>query len=179
MLPGKIFACLLFFIMATSCSSLLYTGTGAIEKGTLTPAALDSLRSYLAGATPAALRDTLIIKYEFNHETCWDLMDRRPDSVIMRNVVHYQQYMQTLAAARPQAGIFLFREPGNDFNKIKSFNNQILIDNGYLKNLFFRKKATCGSSVIVDPEGNYLVRKSDSHFESLHLSQAAFAAYFR
>lgn len=170
---------IVFTAVFASCTARLYSGKNKFEIGRIDNRTLNSLKSYLFKATNRVATDTIIIKFDFNKETCWDSFDLNPDSVIMKNVVHYQNYIRSIPVQRPNASVYMFREPGSRFNKIKSFNKDILIDDGFLQQLFFKKRTICGSSVIVDPAGNYLITKSDSHFEAHTMSKEQFESFFK
>ncbi|MDE3144637.1 MAG: hypothetical protein KGL19_10815, partial [Bacteroidota bacterium] len=59
-----------------------------------------------------------------------------------------------------------------NLNKIKEWDNSILIDSTkHLFNLFFKKRCTCGSSIIVMPGKRFVFLRSDSHAEALDYTQ--------
>jgi hypothetical protein len=175
----KYICIVILLFVVTSCTTKLYSEKDRFEIGRIENTVLDSLKSYLLQVSHRPVKDTIIIRFDFNRETCWNAFDEKPDSVIMKNVVYYQNYIQSLPASRPQASVYLFREPGNKLNKIKLLNKDIIEDNGFLKGLFFKANARCGSSVIIDPSGNYLIRKSDAHFDALQTSKEEFRGFFK
>jgi hypothetical protein len=139
-----------------------------IESGILDADTYHSLRQLLAARTGSALKDTLIIKYNFNNEVCWRSMDQRDDSSNQRYITWNNQRVQMAMAARPNISVFTFREPGNNTNKVVKWNHAIIIDSSkQLLNLVFKKRTVCGSSLIVVPDRRFNLRRSDSHFQAL------------
>jgi hypothetical protein len=68
--------------------------------------------------------------------------------------------------------IFEYKETGSVFNEFQKRNKDILSDKGnLLKKLIFSDPAICGSSIIILPSKDYILCKSDSHFETLDYSK--------
>jgi hypothetical protein len=139
---------------------------GHINEGTY-----NQIKQFLSSEN-TQLKDTIIIKYDYNNETCWDRMDERNDSSIMTSVKYWQKHIQQKMTARQNLTVFHYREPGNDLNKIIKPDSSILIhDKKILLNLLFKKRTTCGSSIIIMPDKRFLFIRSDSHFEALEMSK--------
>jgi hypothetical protein len=114
------------------------------------------------------LNDTVIIKYDFNHETCWDRLDVQTDDYIKRVENGFNERIVKAIKERPAISVFHFRETGNDFNKYVKRNADIIIDSsGLIKKLLFDRRTVCGSSAIILPGGRSVILKSDSHFMAM------------
>lgn len=150
----------------------------AYQAGQLSQPLFDSLKHYLFMATGKPVRDTIIIKFDFNHETCWDLSDSRKNAEIDAAITRMNNHNAEMALSRGKMSMYQFRETGRDFNKIKYRNDSIMIDNGFLGKLLFKQKTVCGTSAIIDPAGRYLLMKSDSHFEALYITSEKFSSFF-
>jgi hypothetical protein len=75
-----------------------------------------------------------------------------------------------IIAARPNVSIFSFREPGKNINKLKKWDNSIIIDSTKeLFKLLFKKRCTCSSSIAIAPNKRFGFLRSDSHSEILTL----------
>lgn len=167
------------FVVFASCSTpRLYRENKKFESGELTPGDLESLKQYLSATSPQSLSDTIIIKFDFNRERCWDNLDKESDEYINRVLAGYQSRIKE-AAARPGVTIYQFREPGKAISKYKLWNQDILTDIGYLRQNLFKERTVCGSSVIVAPSGKYLLIKSDSHFDAIRLTGPELAAVWK
>jgi hypothetical protein len=126
---------------------------------------------FLNTVTNTSLKDTIIIKYDFNNETCWDLLDQKDDNHIMGFVARHQERVQHVLKTRQNVSVFNFREPGNNLNKIIKWDKSIIIDSSkQLFNLLFKDRCTCGSSILVTPDKQYIFIRSDSHFEALDMT---------
>ena len=117
----------------------------------------------------AELKENLI---SHNNETCWDELDKRSDDYVIPFITANQERVKSLLTLRNNVSIFAFREPGVNFNKIKKWDKSIIIDSDrYLFNMLFKERSTCGNSIIVLPDGRYVVIRSDSHSEAMEYSQ--------
>jgi hypothetical protein len=143
-----------------------------ILSGELTETDFSQLKQYIQTFSNTLVKDTIIIKYDFNNETCWNLLDGNTNNYIMRVLKSRQEKIKTMQIFRPNVSIFNFREPGNNLNKLKKLDNTILIDSTkQIKNLLFEKQYTCGSSIIIMPNKKFVFIKSDSHNDILDLNQ--------
>jgi hypothetical protein len=163
-------------IIASGCYSTGYLyrndDKNRIYTGKLSNSTFIDLKQYLTASTNSQLKDTIIIKYDYNNETCWDLLDQKKDDYVRPFIPTHQERIRTVLAARQNVSIFDFREPGQNFNKIKKWDNSIIIDTTkYLFKLLFKERCTCGSSIIVMPDKSFVFLRSDSHSEAMDYTQ--------
>lgn len=159
----------LLFLTESCNSSRLYgfDDKNRISHGQLSESTFNALKLFLTTATNTALKDSIIIKYDFNNETCWDLLDQKDDNHIMGFLARHQDRVQQVLKTRQNVSVFNFREPGNNLNKIIKWDKSIMIDSSkQLFNLLFKDRCTCGSSILVTPDKQYIFIRSDSHFEA-------------
>lgn len=134
----------------------------------LTDSVYNELRHFLANSSGITLKDTIIIKYDYNRESCWNMLDRQDDAYIKGIIRQQQQRIQKERMARPGISVFMYREPGNNINKLKKWDPDIQIDRtGNLQKWLFGKRKICGNSVIVLPDRTVLLFPSDAHFQAL------------
>ena len=167
---------LIVLIIAIGCNSTsrLYrrNDKNKIYTGKLSDSTYQSLKQFLTASTKSQVNDTIIIKYEYNNEVCWEILDLKDDDYIMGFVITHQERVRKALAARENISIFDFREPGENLNKIKKFDTSIKIDSTkFLFNLLFKKRCVCGSSIVVMPDKNYVFIRSDPHSEALDYSK--------
>jgi hypothetical protein len=165
-----------FVIFVESCSTASrlyrYDDKNRTYAGQLNDETFFALKQYLTNTTNTTLKDTIIIKYDYNNENCWDILDQREKEYIMDFVTTHKQRVQQILAARQNVSVFDFREPGNNLNKIKKWDNTIIIDTTkQLMNLLFKERCACGSSIIVMPDKKFVFLRSDSHSDALGLPQ--------
>lgn len=116
------------------------------------------------------VKDTIFIKYDFDHEDCWDQLDFKSKKYIKGIVQNFQAHISNFNSTFETAVAYNFRQPGKRFNKLKLWDETIIIDDReILKKLIFKDKAQCGSSAIILGDGSYLIFKGDPHFELLSL----------
>ncbi len=68
--------------MITSCTTSKLYLTNNKQSGILTEAKADSIRHYLDKILGEQIQDTVLIKYEFDNETCWNVLDGQSDQYI-------------------------------------------------------------------------------------------------
>jgi len=138
----------------------------------LEDSSLNAVKKYLSQFSNKAIQDTIIIMYDYNNETCWNSLDEKmKDEEIKGKVFCIQSSYDADLSSRPGVSFFEFREPGDNFNKIKRYNTSIIIDkNLELYNFFFKEKCTCGNSVLILPDGRYIFTRSDAHTNALFYS---------
>lgn len=166
-----VFAIFLTAVLIYSCSPKLYVDEEKrYQAGSLTDAQLDSLHLFLKENQRVALKDTIIIKYDFNNDVCWnDLNGQNAD--FLNNVRWtFQKNIQEKAQARPKVSIYQYCQTGKNFSPVKSKGLEIETDSGFLKKLLFKEVTSCGTSAIVLPNGKFLLVKSDPQFSALLLS---------
>lgn len=140
--------------------------------GELTDSVYKAVKEYLTQKTQTTLQDTLMIKYDYNHESCWNNLDAHGKRYIMKFVNAHQQIIHKTLLRRPQVSIFTFREPGDKLNKIKKWDNTIIIDSSrQLFTLLFQERCTCGSSILIMPDKTFVFYRSDSHSEIFNLTK--------
>jgi hypothetical protein len=131
-----------------------------------------ALKQFLQQYSNTPLRDTLAIKYDYNHETCWDRLDGRSADDIKRSISYSQNRVRELNTDLFGMSIFRFREEGKSVNKIIKWDSSILIDRDkILYKLLFKKKAICGNSAIVLPDRRFIFIPNDSHMEVLEFTR--------
>ena len=163
-------------IIVESCNTTSkiypYYDNNKTSKGQLSDSIFTALNKYLKITEDSKLRDTIIIKYDYNNESCWDILDESDDRHIMDFVSRHQERVQKALLTRKNVLIFEFREPGNNLNKIKKFNNLIIIDKSkQLFNLLFKERSPCGNSIIIMPDKKFVFLRSDSHSRILDLTK--------
>ena len=163
-----IVTCAAIFISCAPSAKLYKTNT--YTKARLHAASLDSLKNYLQSSAIGNINDTIIIKYEFDNESCWNLLDQQNSTDIKTVITNIQNHRKQQSELRPDISIFHYKEKGSKKNKLVEWNPDIRPDNGYLKHLLFGEQTVCGTSAIIFPTGEYLLIKSDSHFTALNLT---------
>lgn len=75
------------FTIIQSCGpySKLYRSdnTDRNYNGILSDSTYNTLKLFLVKTTSKKLYDILLIKYDYNNETCWDLLDQKDDDYIL------------------------------------------------------------------------------------------------
>lgn len=173
---NTILTSIVILIIAVGCSSTgrLYRSNdkNKIYAGKLSDSTFKGLRQYLTASANSHLNGTIIIKYDYNNESCWDLLDQKDDDYIRPFIPAHQERVRKVLAARQNVSIFDFREPGQNFNKIKKWDNSIKIDSTkFLFKLLFKERCVCGSSIIVMPDKSFVFVRSDSHSEAMYYSK--------
>jgi len=158
----------LIAVLISACSPKLYVDD-LYEAGSLGTSTFDSLRTFLKTNPTVKLRDTIMIKYDFNNDNCWSDLDGQNPEFINNARWAYQKNIQEKAAKRVDVAIYQYREEGNNFSPIRSKGLEIETDPGILRRLLFKTKTKCGTSAIILPNGKFLLIKSDSHFTALLL----------
>lgn len=167
---------LILLTMTLNCSSgsKLYRmkDKNKIVTGKLTDSEFMSVSEFLEKATSLKPKDTIIIKYDYNKESCWNRLDQQNADYINNIISWSQSRVQNAFKERPNLTVYRFREPGNNVNKIIDWDNSIVIDNDKrLFSLLFSQRSICGNSILLMPDGKYVFMRSDSHFEVLDLTQ--------
>lgn len=140
-----------------------------VKTGSLSKEEYKIFREYLESKN-LAVKDTIFIKYDFNNETCWDMLDRSDKEYINNILVGFQKHISDFNKQSNGAIAYNFREPGKNFNKLKLWDPTIIIDdNLFLRKLFFNKKHQCGTSLLILGDGSFATYSSDPHFEFLQV----------
>ncbi|MEH3115524.1 hypothetical protein [Pedobacter terrae] len=162
---------LLLLTLVYACSPKLYVDENKrYQAGTLSEAQIDSLHAFLKQNERLALKDTIIIKYDFNKDVCWNDLSYQNAEFLNNVRWAFQKNIQEKAEARPKVAIYQYREEGESFSPIKSKGLEIETDSGFLRKLLFREVTTCGTSAIILPNGKFLLVKSDPQFSALILN---------
>jgi len=141
---------------------------GKVIHGILNDSAYTALKEFCQLQSSSKINDTIIIKYDFNHEHCWSNLDMGDKDHINRVIDNYNASITNSVNSRPSISVFQFREPGNGINKYKKWNTSIGIDSSrLLSNLLFTDQVVCGSSAIILPDKRFILIRSDAHFEAL------------
>lgn len=133
---------------------------------------LSAVKKYLSTFSHKAIQDTIIIMYDYNNETCWNTLDKmKTEEEMKANAICIQSSYDAVLSTRPGVSFFEFREPGENFNKIKKYNTSIIIDKDLeLYKFFFKEKCRCGNSILILPDGRYIFTRSDAHTNALYYS---------
>ena len=164
-----LFLLVLYCVLSGSAYSQSKPSTvTSITTGVVSDSIYRQVKAYLSSLSTGTLQDTIIIKYDFNRESCWNMLDRQTDVYIKNVILQQQQRIQRTLMARPGISVFSFREAGNKINKLKKWDQTILIDqSGNLRKWLFTKKRICGSAIILFPDGHFVYFEVDPHFEAL------------
>ena len=167
----RLFTFIFLSLFLYACSPKLYVDEKKrYQAGTLTEAQIDSLHTFLKQNERLALKDTIIIKYDFNKDGCWKDLSYQNAEFLNNVRWAFQKNIQEKAEARPKVAIYQYREEGKSFSPVKSKGLEIETDPGFLKKLLFNEATTCGTSAIVLPNGKFLLVKSDPQFSALLLN---------
>ncbi|MFF5379763.1 hypothetical protein [Pedobacter suwonensis] len=168
---SPLFTLLLLSIFIYACSPKLYVDESKrYQAGTLSETQIDSLHTFLKQNDRLSLKDTIIIKYDFNKDVCWNDLSYQNAEFLNNVRWAFQKNIQEKAEARPKVAIYQYREPGESFSPIKSKGLEIETDSGFLRKLLFKEVTTCGTSAIILPNGKFLLVKSDPQFSALILN---------
>lgn len=141
-----------------------------IDSHKLSETEFENLKEYLSTTQNIIPKDTIIIKYEFNGETCWDMLDLEDDDYIHKIIDFRRKEIDKFNLLHKDGVAFRIREEGKNFNKVVSFDKTVLVDkSSFLRNLIFKEKNTCGNTVIILKDGKYYLRKGDPHFDIIQI----------
>lgn len=161
-----LFALIFSFI---GCFCFAQIKTSKLKDGVLSKADYQKFKDYLV-AKNLPIKDTIFIKYDFNGERCWEMLDNMSNEHVENVLYNFQEHIKQFNILFPSALAVNFREPGKRINKLKLWDDTIVIDDQLiLKQLFFKNRALCGTSAVVLGDGSYLIYKGDPHFELLQL----------
>jgi hypothetical protein len=164
---------ILSLLMLMSCNSTKNQNrveNTDVEKYTLTKDDFKNFKNYLNDNHKILAKDTIIIKYEFNNESCWDRLDREENSRIQYFIDLHQKEIEKFNSIHKNAVALHFREEGKNFNKVVFLDKSIFVDqSSFLKSLIFKEKNMCGNTIIMLKDGTYYLRKSDPHFDIIQV----------
>lgn len=164
-----IFAIFSFSVIACAGTKKVSKNKRSSDQFTLEK--VDSIKNYLSALSNKPVKDTVIIKYDFNYENCWNTLDQQTDLYINNIILSANDFISKYKIAHPGTSVYQIKEGGKNFNKLVLWNNKILTDGGYLRKNIFTKKTTCGTSLILYPDGSHKFFYSDSHFMALQPSK--------
>lgn len=154
----------LLLLISNFCYAQIKSKT---ETGVLSKEEYKAFREYLESKNLVA-KDTVFIKYDFNNETCWNMLDKSDNSHINNIVASFQKHISDFNNQSNGAIAYNFREPGKNFNKLKLWDKTIIIDDKlFLRKLFFKMKSECGTSLLILGDGSFATYSSDPHFDFL------------
>ncbi len=139
---------------------------GRTYGGLLSDSVFNSVKRLLTEMTGKDVQDTIIIKYDYDKETCWNNLDQRNDEQIKAVLNHRNNWVRQVLKSRPNISFFHFREPGEQLNKVIRWDSTVYIDSS--KQLFhwlFNQRSICGNSIIIMPDKRFVFLRSDPHFE--------------
>lgn len=137
--------------------------------GMLSPEEYETFKTYLKSKN-IEVKDTIYIKYDFNIDGCRSrLNDGLTKYSIRKEIQNNQCQISSFNQKHNNSIAVVFRESGNDFDKVKLMDDSILIDEQSLlkKMLFKGEDSVCVASVIVLDDGSYLLYKNDRQFSLL------------
>ena len=153
----------------TSCTTSKLYLTNNKQSGIFKEAKADSIRHYLAQISGEQIQDTVFIKYEFDNETCWNVLDGQSDQYISNVIESRNAYVSRYQNDHPNVTILSIKEVGKNFNKLVMRNPKITVDQGgFLRQYIFLNNAKCGTSMKLFPNGRYECYLSDAHFGILN-----------
>ncbi len=165
---------LAFAILLNSCSSSLPTfkkETERIVVTTIADSSFVSLKNFLQSKSATKLKDTLIIKFDFNKENCWQALDKGSLDYLLKVLDNHKKQRQKLIEERPEVSFFEFRQAGNHLSKLKRLDDKVMIDKtGMLISILFPIQTECGSSAIILPDKKVIMVYTDPHFDAFYFT---------
>ncbi|MCT2406326.1 hypothetical protein NZD88_02000 [Chryseobacterium antibioticum] len=160
---------IVLFVSLFSVKAFSQFRSEELEAFQLTKEEYKQLKNYLLSKN-LKVTDTIFIKYDFNKENCWNGLDNKSKDYINKVVQNFQNYTSRFNQKFETAVAYNFRQPGKSMNKLKLWDNTIIIDDQeILKKLIFKTKVQCGCSALILSDGSYLMFKRDPHFALLNL----------
>lgn len=170
-LSRKLLLAITGIFLSVTAFSQVDINSKRISSGKLSNEQIDFVKKFLSPYT-SELQDTIVIKYDFNKDDCWELLDAQNKRYIREVLASHNKYITGYEQAHPSISVFELREEGNKFSMLKQWDQHIKIDSGgTFLNKIIKKEAKCGSSIMIFPSGEYIFIKGDSHFETLYLTK--------
>lgn len=164
----KVITAILFLIFAIESKSQVGFEINLRSFKTLDSSKYANVFSFLSRYNKLEVGDTIIIKYDFNKESCWNALDLKDDEYIFQIIKQKRNYITVYSTNRLKLIVFQLHEKGKKFNKVISRDLDIKEDSSnYLFKTLIKRRTKCGSSIIILPDGRYFVNTSDPHFELL------------
>ena len=130
------------------------------------------LKLYLKKYEPESIKDTVIIRYDFNYGSCWHFLDEESSRYINRVLSSHRTLIRQFKDIHKGTSVYEFREKGDNINKYKLWDPDILIDSSYhLLNLIIQERTVCGTTMMILPTGQFIKIKNDPHTEILYLTK--------
>jgi len=164
----KYFTMKMVFLLLFFFSTLMYSQLTKRDKiNSLSESEFSDLKTFLI-SRGVPVKDTIVIKYDFKRERCWNNLDNQSDEYVKNVMTNFQNHIIKFNKKHTGAIAVNFREPGKGVNKLKLWDKTIILDEDlFLKNLIFSEKRMCGNSAIILNDGSYVLRSGDPHFDLL------------
>ncbi len=158
------------FTLLSFFTQICYAQNKLKSYGILDEEVYQELKSFLAKAdVHQSVKDTIIIKYDYNSKNCWKILDNKEDHYIKKIIEDSQNRLKSAKSVRPNTSIYRFVKPGDNKNKLIIWDNTIIIDKHEdLYDLIFSKVNDCGNSILILPNKQYFFKKNDPHFDLLN-----------
>lgn len=166
----KIFFLFLIFCLGLSSNMIsAQLNSENLKDFQLTKEEYQEFKDYLISKN-LTIKDTIYIKYDFNHESCWNRLDEMGKNHINQVLKGFQNHISNFNKTFNTAVAYNFRQTGKSLNKLKLWDTSIILDDKeVLKRLIFKEKVQCGCSAVILGDGSYLLYNKDPHFELLSL----------
>lgn len=165
---------LAFAILFYSCSRsfpVYKDVNNRITVTTITESSFSILKNFLQKNSEATLKDTIIIKFDFDKENCWQGLDKDSFDYLLKVLDNHQKHRQELIEERPGVSFFEFRQPGNHLSQLKRLDKKILVDKtSTLTQILFTAHTECGSSAIILPDKKVILVYTDPHFDAFYFT---------
>lgn len=165
---------LVFAILLYGCSRSLPVykdENNRITVTTITDSSFSILKNFLQKNSEATLKDTIIIKFDFDKENCWQGLDKDSFDYLLKVLDNHQKHRQELIEERPGVSFFEFRQPGNHLSQLKRLDKKILVDKtSTLTQILFTAHTECGSSAIILPDKKVILVYTDPHFDAFYFT---------
>ena len=116
------------------------------------------------------IKDTIIIKYEFNGDDCWHLLNQKSKNYIHKVRDGMQKHISNFNLSHSDAIAIRVKESGKNFSDYILDDPTILTDDDkLLRRLLFKKTESCGTTAVILDDASFALKESDSHFSVLNI----------
>lgn len=122
--------------------------------GKLSETQYDSLRHMLGTGSFQSLRDTLIIKYEYETGEA-AIYNEKDDELIQQNVTDELRMLHNAQVCRKNISVFSLVEPGANADSTLEYNNTAMLDQFKLVQRLLLNNTSQYNSIIVFPNGSF------------------------
>jgi hypothetical protein len=137
--------------------------------GQLPAAQYEALRSLLQGYSILPLKDTLIIKYEYDmQQTGIPVVEN--DDIIQQNITTELRMLHNAMLKRKNITLLSMIEPGNRADSMKIYNNMVNVDLAKSVYRLLLNDLNAVNSVIILPSGKYICFNSADGWAALRVS---------